>query len=289
MKRYLDPKNDLVFRRIFGEHPNLMRAFLNAVLPLEPDERIVSLEYLPPEQVPVIPVLKRSIVDVKCRDERGREFLVEMQMQWTTAFMQRVLFNASCAYVRQLSRGENYHLLQPVIGLSLLNDVFDDTSDRFLHHYRLVNVEDTQRKIDGLQLVFVELPKFHATGTGEAREIWLRFLRETGEKESAPEDLKGTSPEMDEALELAELAAYSRGDLYAYDRYWDAISTEKTLLWGKTKDAEEKGLKAGMQQGLEQGLEQGLQQGIQQGMLAALERLTKSGIPESEARKMLGL
>ncbi len=46
MKRYLDPKNDLVFRHIFGENPDLLRAFLNAVLPLEPDERIVSLEYL---------------------------------------------------------------------------------------------------------------------------------------------------------------------------------------------------------------------------------------------------
>ena len=31
--RYLDPRNDLVFKRIFGEHPQILRSFLNALLP----------------------------------------------------------------------------------------------------------------------------------------------------------------------------------------------------------------------------------------------------------------
>jgi hypothetical protein len=29
MARYLDPKNDMLFKRIFGEHPDLMKGFLN--------------------------------------------------------------------------------------------------------------------------------------------------------------------------------------------------------------------------------------------------------------------
>lgn len=28
--RYLDPKNDLTFKKIFGEHPHLLKSFLNA-------------------------------------------------------------------------------------------------------------------------------------------------------------------------------------------------------------------------------------------------------------------
>ncbi|MDR2850112.1 MAG: PD-(D/E)XK nuclease family transposase, partial [Verrucomicrobiota bacterium] len=47
MSQYLDPKNDLVFKRIFGGHPNLLLSFLNALLPLGQDRHIVSLEYLP--------------------------------------------------------------------------------------------------------------------------------------------------------------------------------------------------------------------------------------------------
>ena len=43
MARYLDPKSDLVFKKIFGEHPNLLKDFLNAILPLPQDCTIESL------------------------------------------------------------------------------------------------------------------------------------------------------------------------------------------------------------------------------------------------------
>ena len=99
MSRYLDPKTDIVFKKIFGQHPELLKSFLNAVLPLRRMRLIISLEYLPSEQVPVIPAFKYTVVDVKCTDQQGRVFIVEMQIQWTTSFMQRMLFNASKAYV----------------------------------------------------------------------------------------------------------------------------------------------------------------------------------------------
>lgn len=102
-RRYLDPKNDIVFKRIFGEHPNILRSFLNALLPLPENGQIVSLEYLPAEQVPQLPLLKHSIVDVRCVDQIGRQFIVEMQMNWTSAFLQRVLFNAMCGSWRKVS------------------------------------------------------------------------------------------------------------------------------------------------------------------------------------------
>jgi predicted transposase/invertase (TIGR01784 family) len=130
MTRFLDPRTDIVFKRIFGEHPEILCEFLNGMLPFEDDsEFIVSLEYLPGEQVPDIPLFKNSIVDVRCKDAGGRQFIVEMQMAWTNAFLQRVLFNASKAYVRQLEKGENYEALCPVYGLSLLDDTFDKDSE----------------------------------------------------------------------------------------------------------------------------------------------------------------
>ncbi|MDR2680550.1 MAG: hypothetical protein LBC47_07050 [Tannerella sp.] len=43
MARYLDPKNDLIFKRIFGEHPRLLVSFLNALMPLAPDRRMAVL------------------------------------------------------------------------------------------------------------------------------------------------------------------------------------------------------------------------------------------------------
>jgi len=66
--RYLDPKNDLTFKKIFGEHPNLLISFLNGVLPLGEDQQIETIEYLPVELTPVVPLFKYSIVDVRCKE-----------------------------------------------------------------------------------------------------------------------------------------------------------------------------------------------------------------------------
>ena len=66
--RLLDPKADLVFKKIFGSNKDLVKSFLNSVLPLIDDELIDTLEYLPSEQVPRTPLKKYSIVDVRCKD-----------------------------------------------------------------------------------------------------------------------------------------------------------------------------------------------------------------------------
>src|ERR1700733_1845912 len=86
MSRYLDPKSDIVFKKIFGQHPHLLKSFLNAVLPLPEDGLIESIHYLPSEQVPPIPAFKYTVVDVRCTDRQDRTFIVEMQIQWTTGF-----------------------------------------------------------------------------------------------------------------------------------------------------------------------------------------------------------
>src|SRR5580700_3508665 len=147
MSKYLDPKTDIVFKKIFGQHPHLLKSFLNAILPLPADGLIESLEYLSNEQVPAIPSFKYTVVDVRCTDQQGRVFIVEMQIQWTTSFMQRMLFNVSKAYVNQLDRGENYHLLQPVYGLGLINTTFDPDEDHWYHHYKIVNVKKPRAEI----------------------------------------------------------------------------------------------------------------------------------------------
>ncbi len=147
MTRFLDPRGDIVFKRIFGEHPEILREFLNGVLPVEDEsEFIVSLEYLPGEQVPDIPLIKNSIVDVRCKDASGRQFIVEMQMAWTNAFLLRVLFKASKAYLRQLENGERYEMLCPVYGLSILDDTYDPDPDAYYHDHRTVAKSNEHRR-----------------------------------------------------------------------------------------------------------------------------------------------
>jgi len=297
MEGFLDPRSDLVFRRIFGEHPDILRDFLNAMLPL--DSPIVSLEYLPIDQMPVLPVYKRGIVDVRCVDENGRQFIVEMQMQWTAAFLQRVLFNASQAYVKQLEKGETFELLQPVIALSLLDDRFVRDSDEFYHHYRIVNVGMPERRIEGLEFVFVELPKFRQARPGEARRVrwaWLRFLRDAADAGKAGhpsveafERETGINEAINEALRISRESNFSPAERDAYDRFWDIVRTERTLIQGKTKEAMEQGHAKGHAKGHAEGRAEGRAEGMAEGLELALKNMMAAGIAEAKAKGILGI
>ena len=255
MSRYLDPKADVVFKKIFGEHPTLLISFLNALLPLPSNSPIVSLTYLQNEQVPVIPEFKRTIADVKCTDVQGRIFIVEMQMNWTDNFKQRLLFGTSQAFVKQLDKGEEYKFLQPVYGLGLVAEIYEKTTPDWYHHYQLVKkgVSNHSDVIDHLQLIFIELPKFPIQSANEKklRLLWLRFLREIDEKTTTVSSDLLAVPEIAQALELAEESAYTPGELNLYEGYWDQVSREKTLIMDKYAEGKAEGKAEGEQIGIE--------------------------------------
>lgn len=249
--RYLNPKADLTFKKVFGEHPDLVASFLNALLPFDsPEERIEHVEYLPSELVPQTPLRKNSIVDVRCKDKRGRQFIVKMQMVWSSEFKQRVLFNASKAYVRQIARGEDYELLQPVYSLNLVNDIFEPELEGYYHNYRIVHVEHSDRIIEGLHFVFVELPKFTPQTYKEKKMhvLWLRYLTEIDEntREVPPELLD--NPDIKKAVAQLEESAFTDAQLRGYEKFWDTVSVEKTLI----NSAERKGRAEGRAEGIKQ-------------------------------------
>lgn len=243
MARYLDPKSDLVFKKVFGKHPALLKSFLNAVLPLPAGGLIESLEYLSPENVPDLPKIeKRSIVDVCCYDQRGRHFIVEMQMAWSRHFMQRFLFNIASVYVRQLKTAEDYESLNPVYGLAIVAEAFSEELDWF-HHYRFVHGKNNTKTFDDIQLVLLELPKFEPKTIADKRltALWLRFMTEIDETTRVVDEALLAVPEIKEALALTEEAAYTPGELEAYARNWDAIRTERMLMNDKFSEGEAKG------------------------------------------------
>lgn len=233
--KYLDPKADLTFKKIFAGHPDLLISLLNALLPLKRNQQIKSIEYLPTELVPVDPLHKDTIVDVRCRDVEGRQFVVEMQMAWTDAFKQRVLFNASKAYVSQAEMGCKYEDLQPVYSLNLVNEIFEKNMKEYKHNYHIVHDKRTKKVIEGLCFTFIELPKFHPHTMKEKRMtvLWLRFLTEINDKtQEVPAELL-ESPEISKALEEVKISAFTAEELRAYDKFWDRVSSEKTLMEGR--------------------------------------------------------
>ena len=280
MTRYLDPKNDLIFKRIFGEHEHLCMSLLNNMLPLDAAQQIVELTYLPPELVPEIAGLRNSIVDVRCTDNRGRQFIVEMQMHWTDSFKNRVLFNASKAYVKQLEKSEGYKLLQPVYALSFVNDTFDNDPETYYHHYQIVNIANTGKRIEGLEFVFVELPKFRPVNRAEKKlyDLWLTFLTRGDEAPAVLLEEDVTR----EAMRCLEISSYTRGELEAYDRYWDTIRVERTFY----DDALYEGRAEGRAEGEAAATEKFVRGAHQRGL--ALEKIIEiTGLSETQIKEII--
>ncbi len=273
--KYLDPKNDVVFKKIFGQHPNILRSFLNSMLPLAENQEIVELEYLSPELVPDTFLEKFTSVDVRCKDNYGRQFLVEMQMNWTTAFKQRVLFNTSKAYVTQTEKGFKYSSLKPVYALNLINQNYLPHTDEYYHHYAVVHLKDTKERIEGLEFVFVELEKFKSRNITDKKlqVLWLRFLTEINEQaESISKELL-ENPEIQQAVDFVYEASLTKEEKALYDKNWDRISSEKTIL--------------------NETYSMGKADGVAEGQLIEKRKIAQSakliGLPIKDIAKMTGL
>ena len=293
MVTYLDPKADLTFKKVFGEHKRLVKSLLNALLPLSEEERITGVTYMNPELIPEAPWRKNTIVDVCCTDRRKRKFLVEMQLHWNPEFKKRVLLNAAKAYVRQSEQGKGYKLLQPVYSLNLVNDVFEPDTEEYYHHYKLVNIKNTDKVIEGLQLVFVELPKFKPDGRAEKKmyDLWLRYLTEVGEEtRKIPPELT-ESKEVEEAVEQLRVSAFNDAQLAAYERFWDAISVERTFIESAETSYHtglEKGRAEGEKTGLEKGIEQGRAEGREEGIREMIRKMQEEGYSPEEIDRITG-
>ena len=289
MMKYLDPKADLTFKKIFGNHPQRLISLLNALLPLGEAEQIHAIEYLPTELVPQLEGGKNTIVDVLCTDSRGRKFCVEMQMEWSDAFQQRVLFNASKLYVSQAKKGGKYSELQPVYSLNLINDVFEHDTPDFIHNYRIVHDKDSNKVIEGLHFTFIELPKFtpHSIADKRMMVLWLRFLTEINSNtKEIPADLLN-DPEIGKAVEELEISGFTDAELRAYDKFWDSVSVERTLLDDRYQKGREEGKEEGIAEGMEKGMEQGMKKGRAEGMKKGLKQGMEKGMEQGMSQRSL--
>ena len=203
-----------------------------------------------------------------------------MQMEWSDAFQQRVLFNASKLYVSQAKKGGKYSELQPVYSLNLVNDIFEHDTPDFIHNYRIVHDKDSNKIIEGLHFTFIELPKFtpHSIAYKRMMVLWLRFLTEINSNtKEIPADLLN-DPEIGKAVEELEISGFTDAELRAYDKFWDSVSVERTLLDDRYQKGKEEGITEGMEMGIKQGIEKGKAEGKHEANTETAQRLLAMGL-----------
>ena len=180
--RYLDPKNDVAFLRIFGQDKNsdILIHFINDVLRL--DNPIEDIEILHPTQNPDIAYKKQSIVDVLCKDSVGDQYIVELQVYPYPGFEKKAIFYASRTYCRQKEKDQNnmrdYANLKDVYFIAITNDPEDKQA--YLSNQRILDEESGTHDLKGLNFVFIELSKFPKTNIDELDnmiEQWCYFFK----------------------------------------------------------------------------------------------------------------
>jgi len=289
MANYLDPKNDLTFKRVFGEHKHLCMSLINSMLPL--DNPIVSIEYQTGELIPELTdVLRNTIVDVRCIDNIGRQFIVEMQLFWSESFKSRVLLNASKAYIMQLDKADKLKLLHPVYALNFVNEIFEkspEMKNEYFHHYKIVNIKRTEKQIKGLEFLFIELPKFRPQNRAEKKlhELWLRFMTEINESTvEIPAELL-ENEHIREAVGYMERAAYTKEQLLTYDQWKINMLTERGMI----DDAREEGEAIGLEKGEAIGLEKGEMIGLEKKAQLIAKNLLHKGMSIDDVCDVTGL
>ncbi|WP_228119512.1 Rpn family recombination-promoting nuclease/putative transposase [Segatella copri] len=273
--KYLDPKADLTFKKIFGNHPKRLISLLNALLPLSEEEQIHEIKYLPTELVPENNSYRYAITNILCTDAKSNKFCVVIRIEWSDAFQQRVQFLASELYVNPAIKQVKYFAQYPTYSLNLINDIFAHDTPDFIHNYRIVHDKDSNKVIEGLHFTFIELPKFtpHSIADKRMMVLWLRFLTEiNSDTKEIPADLLN-DPEIGKAVEELEISGFSDAELWAYDKFWDSVSVERTLI----DDSYQKGI------------EKGIEKSMNQRSLEIARKMLAKGMDDAMVMDMTGL
>ncbi len=195
----MDLKLDSGFKAVFADRRNkeLLRKMLNLLLP--ESERIAEIEeYLDREQLPDFRGGKETALDILCRADDGRRFIVEMQRRGKDAFFERCVYYGSGLYRQRLQEGDSYARLHPVLVVGILdyNLVHSDETlwdtDNIVSEYRMTEKRTGELAPPTISCIFAELRRFTKTER-ECRSDrdWLfHIFRKGGE----PEGLAPDSP-----------------------------------------------------------------------------------------------
>ncbi|MEM9569802.1 MAG: Rpn family recombination-promoting nuclease/putative transposase [Bacteroidota bacterium] len=293
VKKYLNPKNDIAFKRIFGSKKNsdILIAMLNAVLKGQLQEPIKKVEFLSPLQPPEVAGSKQSIVDVLFQDKDGRKYIIEMQIGHADGFQERAQYYAAKAYVNQAKKGDSYYGLKEIIFLAFCDfSIFPDKKDYKSEHVTL-DKKTHERNLDKFSFTFVDLVKFDQQRPRSVQELTLEekfyyFLCHAEEIDNAELPLLiGKDKVIKKAFTELERFGWSDQELAVYEALQKTGDDYVSTLSFQRKQ----GKVEGIQIGEKRGIEIGKKRGIQIGMRDTVTKLLANGMSNAKAAEVLGL
>jgi predicted transposase/invertase (TIGR01784 family) len=259
LAKFLDPKNDVAFKKIFGTEKNkdILIHFLNDMLVFKEQKPIVDVSFLKTMQDPEISSKKTSVVDVLCTDQDKNTYVVEMQVASHKGFEKRAQYYAAKAYVSQMNRGGQYENLKEVIFLAIANFTMFPEKKSYKSDHIILDRENHQHDLKDFSFTFLELEKFTKAKDqlSSIVEKWVYFFKHA--QETTPEDLEmviGQDSVIKRAYEELDRFYWKEEELFAYE---DALKKDMDYEASMDKKFDE-GMKAAFVKVAKNMLKQGL-------------------------------
>ncbi|GFY65441.1 uncharacterized protein TNIN_40021 [Trichonephila inaurata madagascariensis] len=277
LSKFLDPKYDLAFKRVFGteKNKNILIHFLNDILGFTGVNTIQDVKFLSTIMDPEIASDKQSIVEVLCKDSYGNRHIVEMQLARDKGFEKRAQLYAAKAYSRQSG---NYIDFKKVFFIAISNSILFPTEVEYISTHNIRDIKTNGHYLKDFQFIFIELPKFTKNKVEQLEstvERWCFFFRYA--EDTTDKDLKDIA-EKDPIIKLAydELDKFSweEEDLAAYEERVLSVQKEAAIWEQRLDDATEKG----REEGILIGHEKGRAEGRKERDIEVAKNLLKAGV-----------
>ena len=219
MSKFINPFTDVGFKRIFGQEINkdLLIDFLNALLVGE--RQVKNIKFLDKEQLPVFDKDRGVTFDIYCTDEKGEQFIVEMQNQSHLNFKNRTVYYLSEAIARQGEKGTSWqYALNAVYGVFFLNFRLPETMKHKLRTDIILADRDTHELFsDKMRFIFIELPSFdkEEEQCENDFERWIYVLKNMETLQRMP--FRAQKAVFEKLEKIVALASLSRDERAKYD------------------------------------------------------------------------
>lgn len=261
LSKFLNPKNDLAFKRIFGNEKNqyILIHFLNDIFNLQ-EIPIKSVIFLKTNQDPEIAAQRESIVDVLCENTHGDKFIVEMQVDKEPGFTKRAQYYAAKTYIEQRDKGTNYAELKNVTFLAITDFILFPQKKGYLCHHAMLDRESGEHDLKDFSFTFLELPKFKKKKS-ELKNIiekWTYFFK-NAEHTSAQDlpSIVGSDHIIQRAYEELDRYAWTIEELRAYDKVDMKKEANKAVMAGVRAEGRAEGIAEGRAEGIAEGRAEG--------------------------------
>jgi predicted transposase/invertase (TIGR01784 family) len=274
--KYLDPKNDVAFKKIFGTEKNkdILVHFLNDMITFREGSHIQEVTFLKPNQDPETIARKTSIVDILCKDENGCTYIVEMQVAKEKGFEKRAQYYASKAYISQMRNGGKYHELKEIIFLAISDFVMFPNKRDYKSDHVILDKESHENDLRDFSFTFLELPKFNKDidHLSNMTEKWAYFFKNA--EETSDDDLLKIIGH-DQIIKRA----YSELDRFAWN--------DQEIFTYEQAEKYEGVYQASMEQKFDEGKIVGEVEGIAKGKAASAAEIAKNLLKEGADIKLI--